>query len=88
MASGIYHIVNTNNGRAYVGSAVHLVNRWATHRRDLRKGDHRNSYLQRAWLKHGEEAFKFEVVEHVSDLADLIVREQAHIDAMIKAWPP
>ncbi len=80
MASGIYKIENTRNGRCYIGSAVHLVNRWATHRRALRKGEHRNRYLQRAWDKYGEDAFGFEVLEAVADQAHLVAREQAHID--------
>ena len=80
MASGIYQIENTNNGRCYVGSAVHLVNRWATHRRELRRGTHRNRYLQRAWDKHGEPAFCFTVIEEIPDKAQLVPCEQAHID--------
>ena len=81
MASGIYKIENAVNGRRYIGSAVHLVNRWASHRRGLRKGEHRNRYLQRAWQKYGEDAFRFVVLEAVADPVDLVAREQVHIDA-------
>jgi group I intron endonuclease len=80
MVGGIYKIENAVNGRCYIGSAVHLVNRWATHRRGLRNGEHRNRYLQRAWDKYGEAAFSFAVLEAVADPVYLVAREQAHID--------
>lgn len=62
MASGIYSIRNTVNGKVYIGSTVDFASRWANHRCQLRKGGHDNSYLQRAWAKYGEEAFEFTVL--------------------------
>lgn len=80
MASGVYKIVNAVNGRLYIGSAVHLANRWTTHRRGLRNGTHRNCYLQRAWNKYGEAAFSFVILEEVP-VDKLIEREQVQIDS-------
>ncbi|MCR4302136.1 MAG: NUMOD3 domain-containing DNA-binding protein [Sulfuricaulis sp.] len=57
--SGIYEILNTANGKRYIGSAVNFTKRWKNHRRTLSLGTHRNSKLQRAWNKYGEAAFKF-----------------------------
>lgn len=62
MASGIYSIQNKTNGKLYVGSTVDFASRWANHRCQLRKGSHDNSYLQRAWVKYGEDAFEFAVL--------------------------
>jgi group I intron endonuclease len=77
--SGIYAIINTQNGKRYVGSAVNLHNRFCQHRRLLDKGKHKNIYLQNAWNKFGESCFEFIVIEHcpVEQLIDL---EQRSID--------
>lgn len=56
---GIYEIVNTVNGKRYIGSAVDLARRWKGHRRDLVCGDHHSVVLQRAWNKYGGQAFLF-----------------------------
>ena len=63
MKSGIYSITNIINGHRYVGSAVSLGNRLATHKRSLLRGTHRNGHLQSAWNKYGEDVFEFEVLE-------------------------
>ncbi|MDD3885156.1 MAG: NUMOD3 domain-containing DNA-binding protein [Gallionella sp.] len=57
--SGIYEIVNTVNGKRYIGSAVDLRARWWKHCKQLKKGDHHSPKLQAAWNKHGRAAFKF-----------------------------
>jgi group I intron endonuclease len=79
--SGIYEIVNTINGKRYVGSAVAISQRWRQHRCELAKGRH-NPHLQSAWRKYGAEAFEFRVLELVSDPAKLIEREQHYIDTL------
>lgn len=61
--SGIYAIKNAVTGKAYVGSSVDLARRKRTHFRDLGKGVHRSTKLQRSWAKHGAAAFTFEVLE-------------------------
>lgn len=79
--SGIYEIVNTINGKRYVGSAVNLGQRWRQHRCELGKGRH-NPHMQNAWNKHGEDAFRFFVLEFVDDQAALLQREQHYIDSL------
>lgn len=61
-ASGVYEILNTVNGKRYVGSTVNMKKRWSTHRRKLRAGGHHSQALQRAWNKYGEESFKFKPI--------------------------
>src|SRR3990167_30376 len=62
MEGGIYKIINTVNGKQYVGSAVNLIQRKWKHWSALKRGKHDNSYLQRAWNKYGEVAFEFRIV--------------------------
>jgi group I intron endonuclease len=77
---GIYRIRNTLNGRVYVGSAVNTSKRWMLHRIHLNRGDHHCPLLQRAWVKHGEPAFVFEIIEVVERTRDLESREQVYLD--------
>lgn len=77
----IYQIVCTANGRRYVGSAVNLRKRWGEHFRQLSEARHHSQHMQRAWSKHGPEAFTFSVIEHCAR-EELIGREQFHIDSM------
>ena len=79
MQSGIYEVVNTTNGKTYVGSAVNFVQRFGQHRWELRGGHHFNRHLQSAWKKYGEKSFVFSVIEYVSE-QNLIEREQHWID--------
>lgn len=63
MSGGIYQICNTINGKIYVGSAKNFDRRWGSHLYELRRGTHINPHLQRSFNKHGEQNFKFEIVE-------------------------
>lgn len=84
--SGVYSILNTVNGKRYVGSAICLKDRFYDHRKRLRAGRHHSIKLQRAWNKHGESVFVFETLEIV-DAAQLIAREQHWIDHHNAACP-
>jgi group I intron endonuclease len=75
MARGIYKIINVVNNKFYVGSAVDLKRRKTRHFSELRTGKHNNRYLQAAWVKYGEQAFVFVVVEELPDGADLLAAE-------------
>ena len=80
MTCGIYSITNTKNGKRYIGSAVDIADRWSAHRVALRKGEHPRRHLQRAWNKHGEKVFKFEIIA-CCEREELISLEQFYIDA-------
>lgn len=77
---GIYVITNTVTGKAYIGSSVCIRKRWWWHRSQLRRGAHHSAHLQAAWLKYGEAAFSFAIIEQVADIADLEPREQAWLN--------
>lgn len=80
--SGIYCIEDAK-GKMYYGSAVNLESRFAKHKSDLRNNKHRNPRLQNAWNKYGEQYFSFYVIEAVTDLSQLVIREQYWIDFLI-----
>lgn len=85
-SGGIYAIVNTRNGKQYIGSAVNFQRRWKNHRSLLRLGRHHSVHLQRAWLKDGEDAFAFTILEIVTNLDTIIAREQVFIDRLRPAY--
>jgi group I intron endonuclease len=62
--SGIYMIQSISKPeRVYVGSAMNIRMRWATHMSDLRLNKHRSPQLQRHFNAYGEQDMVFEVIE-------------------------
>ena len=76
----IYVIKNITNDKRYVGSAVNFYNRKKQHLSLLKRGLHHSVLLQRAWNKYGEKSFVFEILEKVSDIKQLIEKEQYYLD--------
>ncbi len=76
---GVYVILNSTNGKVYVGSSEDIPNRRTRHFRELRRGTHRNCHLQAAFTLHGELVFEFIVLESVEDAFWLRPRECAWI---------
>lgn len=64
---GVYRITNQTNGRIYIGSTCQFKVRWATHRRELLKGNHCNAFLQNDFNKCGADTFVVEVLEVIRD---------------------
>ena len=79
MASGIYAIRNSLNGKMYIGSSKNIKSRWKSHKSDLRRGIHINIYLQNAWNKNGKECFDFIILEKCSPKETLHL-EQLYLD--------
>lgn len=77
--SGIYKIINTVDGKYYVGSSKNIQKRWDEHRRELRLNKHPNDFLQNAWNKHGESNFDFKIIELVKN-EELLLVEQKYLD--------
>ena len=78
---GIYHIVHTPSGRAYVGSSDHVARRLRAHRSLLNRGEHDNVWLQRTWDRDGPDAFVFLTARQVP-IYRLRGEEQADIDRL------
>jgi group I intron endonuclease len=74
--SGIYRIVNTANGKQYIGSSVNIRRRWHVHRTELRAGRHHSAHLQAAWNKYGEASFVFERLWYVEAVREALLYEE------------
>lgn len=78
---GIYKITNIPNGKIYVGCASNVRTRINGHLYDLRKNKHKNTYLQKAWSKYGEENFIFEMIEKC-DIINLHAKEHYWVNKL------
>lgn len=74
---GVYGLLNSFDGKLYIGSAVNMVDRMNRHMRELAANKHSNMHLQAAYNR-GD---KFElVILEECDKSALTVREQYHMD--------
>lgn len=63
---GVYQILCQVDGRCYIGSSTHLKARMAGHKSLLKRGEHHNDLLQKAWNEHGPDVFLWTVLEECS----------------------
>lgn len=70
--SGVYAIINILNNKKYVGSTKCFKARFAEHRSQLRKGNHKNIHLQRAYNRYGENYFRFMILEECENIQDTL----------------
>jgi len=82
--SGIYQIINTKNGKFYVGSLKDCYARKGRHFRHLKNRTHYNDYLQRSFDKYGESSFVFLVLEEDIPENSLLSIEQLYLDEISK----
>ena len=76
MDTGIYKITNLISNKIYIGSTTtSFKRRFKEHLSALKRGDHPNSHMQRAFNLDGENSFIFEVIE-VVEKENCILREQ------------
>lgn len=80
MENCVYRIRNTINNKVYIGSTIDSERRKNEHLSQLDNGVHINTYLQRAYKKHGKDAFVFDVIEHSLEKDELVKKEQHYID--------
>lgn len=79
--TGVYEIKNKINNKRYIGSTImSFTKRLEHHRCLLRNGTHKNTHLQRAWNKYGEDNFEFNILEVVDKCCTLEI-EQDYLDA-------
>jgi len=79
--SGIYGIYCQESDKWYVGQALKLRKRSKDHRKDLTKGAHANTHLQRAFDLYGADAFVFTVLTTCSQ-PDLNHWEKHFMDSL------
>lgn len=65
--AGIYEILNTVNGKRYIGYSENILKRWDNHKYKLRREESCSPHLQSAWCVYGEVAFAFSIVEVLPD---------------------
>jgi group I intron endonuclease len=82
---GVYKMVNTANGKLYVGSSTNIESRIRQHVYALRKGVHHNVHLRSAFSKYGERCFVFSLLEACAKDV-LLACEQRHLDALSPAY--
>jgi len=75
----VYSIINTVNGKRYIGSTSNHIRRFRAHKWSLRRGSHHSLKLQRAWDKYGEQAFVFSIMIEASP-EHLLMYEQRALD--------
>ena len=83
MTAGIYEIVNTTNSHRYIGSSVDINTRWYSHKYSLSHDTHSNQVLKRAWDKHGEDSFEFNILaycpkESLLFIEQIFLNEEPH----------
>lgn len=59
---GIYAITRISDGKVYIGQARKVSERFASHRRQLELGKHRNWPLQEAWIDGDPDDFSWALV--------------------------
>lgn len=82
MISVIYKITSIVNNKIYIGSAVNFTKRKANHINDLSKNLHANKILQNNVNKYGIDNLKFDIIEKITNIENLILREQFYIDTL------
>ena len=78
---GIYMIINTLNGKKYVGSSRNLYDRLHGHVHHLKRGTHHNKHLQAACNKYGIKNFDYSILEYCEE-SKVFIREQYYIDCL------
>jgi GIY-YIG catalytic domain len=88
-APAVYAFENMEDGKLYIGSSVDAHRRAQHHLYLLRRGKHKNPYLQRAHDKHGRDKFRAFVLEVLidCDLNELLTAEQRWISAFATTEP-
>jgi hypothetical protein len=87
---GVFAVRCGADGRVWVSASSHLDTRKSSLWFQLRQGGLPNAELQAAWNAHGETAFKFEVLEEVTDenpllIASLLKEREKHWRAKLGA---
>lgn len=79
MKSYIYAIINTVNGKRYVGSTNNITKRFSSHKKSLERGKHHSIYLQRSYNFYGKNNFSFVILEEC-DSEHALEKEQQYLD--------
>ena len=73
-AAGIYAVICSATGQAWVGQSQNLDSQQNREWFQLRFGGHRSASLQAAWREHGESAFRFEALDPLPESVSRLAR--------------
>jgi len=74
----VYQIVNSVNGRVYVGETTRGEIRWIEHRKKLRGNYHDNSNLQADFNQFGEDVFEWSIIQELPKDKEVLEREETN----------
>jgi group I intron endonuclease len=74
----IYQIVNSINGKVYVGQTMRGVLRWNQHLRRLRGNRHVNPNLQADFNEFGEDVFEWSIIQELPKDREVLVQEETN----------
>jgi len=74
----VYQIVNSINGRVYVGETTVGELRWITHLSCLRGNYHDNSNLQADFNEFGEDVFEWSIIQELPKDKEVLVQEETN----------
>lgn len=75
----IYQIVNSINGKVYIGETIKGELRWQEHLRELRGNRHPNPNLQVDFNKIGEDAFEWSIIQEFPKDKEMLKQEETKI---------
>ena len=73
----VYQILNTINGKVYIGETTRGKLRWKQHLEHLRGNRHTNSTFQQDFNEHGEEVFKWSIIKELPKDKEMLMLEEA-----------
>jgi hypothetical protein len=74
----VYQIVNSINGKVYVGETTRGELRWIDHLRYLRGNYHENPNLQADFNEFGEDVFEWSIIQELPKDRKLLEREETN----------
>lgn len=83
---GVYAIRNLATGRCFVQASMNVEAAMNRDRFELRFKGHRNPELQRDWLAHGSEHFRFEVLDLLKKRVDPAFDYKAELASTLALW--
>ena len=76
--SGIYKITEVETGKVYIGSSQYLDYRKRNHFNLLRRGKHKNPYLQAYFNWYGPQNFTWDIIEYLPTDNKLLKDRESH----------
>jgi hypothetical protein len=85
-AAGVYRVLNTANGKQFIGSARDLRGKLNGQRFQLERGGHPNEVLQAEWRQFGAAAFTFEVLDELKPAPNERTVDLKELAALEALW--